>query len=360
MERRDPSAFNAFKFSAMSSGVETRGEGASRTQLQSTRLSSSSKSRRKDLSSAKTPLTRPSNAGSGGGPPPPSGSDTARKDWTCRYLEREKDGVNFDEIQWEHIEPLIDSNAKPENRPPKNYWVERWNDQRRRITEPEREVTVYADEQLKDNAKLEIRLQIKHATTNPVIPSSLADQPCADLGVPKLLNMLNKVLRTSYSADTPGLSLVLEQCIKDNYDFGTAFGRLRQFWFYDFTGLPARLAELERTVTKRREDFIDRSRGLVTNKYTATCRIWDLFSNRVLPIWVTGFSLSRWWAVSHSWTREDQRHNVATSINGFQWPVPIPKDVTLDRIRVELLNLGAEYVWLDVLATDIVGDGTRE
>ncbi|KAJ3523252.1 hypothetical protein NM688_g8759 [Phlebia brevispora] len=46
---------------------------------------------------------------------------------------------------------------------------------------------------------------------------------------------------------------------------------------------------------------------------------------------------------------ENSRHPVPTPINGFEWRVPLPKDTSLDRIRVELLNLGAEYVWLDVL-----------
>ncbi|KAJ3557904.1 hypothetical protein NM688_g1218 [Phlebia brevispora] len=46
---------------------------------------------------------------------------------------------------------------------------------------------------------------------------------------------------------------------------------------------------------------------------------------------------------------EGSRDCVLTPINGFDRHVPLPKDTTLDRIRVELLNLGAEYVWLDVV-----------
>ncbi|KAF7798520.1 hypothetical protein EIP86_009741 [Pleurotus ostreatoroseus] len=53
--------------------------------------------------------------------------------------------------------------------------------------------------------------------------------------------------------------------------------------------------------------------------------------------------------VSHSWMHEGLRHNIQTSINGNAWPVPIPIDTTLERVRIELLNKGAEYVWLDVL-----------
>lgn len=43
------------------------------------------------------------------------------------------------------------------------------------------------------------------------------------------------------------------------------------------------------------------------------------------------------------------RIDVMTPINGNEWPVPIPKDTDLDLVRIEMLNLGAEYVWLDVL-----------
>ncbi len=41
--------------------------------------------------------------------------------------------------------------------------------------------------------------------------------------------------------------------------------------------------------------------------------------------------------------------DVRTPINGKEWPVPIPKDADLNLIRIEMLNLGVEYTWLDVL-----------
>ncbi|KAK0477427.1 hypothetical protein IW261DRAFT_1338608, partial [Armillaria novae-zelandiae] len=52
------------------------------------------------------------------------------------------------------------------------------------------------------------------------------------------------------------------------------------------------------------------------------------------------------------------RDNVSTPINGHEWPVPVPEDAYLDLIRLELLNLGAEYVWLDILCLKQEG-GTR-
>ncbi len=46
---------------------------------------------------------------------------------------------------------------------------------------------------------------------------------------------------------------------------------------------------------------------------------------------------------------EVDRQNVETPINGCEWPVPMPKGADLNHIRIEMLNIGAEYVWLDVL-----------
>lgn len=41
------------------------------------------------------------------------------------------------------------------------------------------------------------------------------------------------------------------------------------------------------------------------------------------------------------------RINVQTPINAYKWPVPIPKDTSLELIRIEMLKLGAEYAWFD-------------
>ncbi len=66
---------------------------------------------------------------------------------------------------------------------------------------------------------------------NPVIPSALANTPCATLGVQGILDHLNATLGTAYTLDIPSLSSVLEDVIKHNYDFGAAYGRLRQMQF---------------------------------------------------------------------------------------------------------------------------------
>ncbi len=53
--------------------------------------------------------------------------------------------------------------------------------------------------------------------------------------------------------------------------------------------------------------------------------------------------------ISHAWVDEKDRVNVWTPINGREWPVPIPKDANLNLIWIEMLNLGVDYAWLDVL-----------
>ncbi|EKM51402.1 uncharacterized protein PHACADRAFT_200229 [Phanerochaete carnosa HHB-10118-sp] len=49
------------------------------------------------------------------------------------------------------------------------------------------------------------------------------------------------------------------------------------------------------------------------------------------------------------WVADEDRVDVWTNINGNQWPAPTPRATTLEHVRVELLNMGAEYVWVDVL-----------
>ncbi len=86
--------------------------------------------------------------------------------------------------------------------------------------------------------------------------------------------------------------------------------------------------------------------NVIVNPYLKPRRVWDLYSNRVVPSWI-----SNTWPkpISHAWVDENDRVNVLTFINGKEWPVPVPKDANLDLIRIEMLSLGLEYTWLDVL-----------
>ena len=48
-----------------------------------------------------------------------------------------------------------------------------------------------------------------------------------------------------------------------------------------------------------------------------------------------------------SWT--EVMSPVDSPVNIHEWPIPLSPGVTLEAVRNELLNLGAQYVWLDVV-----------
>ncbi len=185
---------------------------------------------------------------------------------------------------------------------------------------------------------------------NPVISSSVADTLCAKLGVAGLLEKLNIILGTSYTMEMRSLCSLLEAYIIKGYDFGTAFGYLRPFWHKDLTDIENTLRTREAWDRQMRQDV------LVNNKIISPLlpprRIWDLFSNRVVPWWV---AREYPWAISHAWMNKEDRVDAHTPINGYEWPVPMPRDANLDLIRIEMLNVGAEYAWLDVLCLRQVG-----
>ncbi|KAK0465667.1 hypothetical protein IW261DRAFT_1163117 [Armillaria novae-zelandiae] len=165
----------------------------------------------------------------------------------------------------------------------------------------------------------------------PVIPSSLADIPCSTLGIQNLLYLLNSRLRTSYTLDTGyQLSSVLEDCLAKNYDFGSAYGRLRHVWGEDIDNIQRELQDREAEDISYRNDVLIGSR--ITDAIIAPRRVWDVYK-----------------PISHAWVDEVDRIDVWTPINGREWPVSIPKGANLDLIRIEMLNLGVEYTWLDVL-----------
>ena len=176
-----------------------------------------------------------------------------------------------------------------------------------------------------------------------------ANRLCRQLGEEDMLCKLNQFLGTLYEMDD-SLKTLLSIFVEDqSMDFGTAYGHLRRGWFGDVSKLQSRLSRAQRQHEGLRRDAT--KDGLIVNPRIPPRRVWDLYSNRVLPFWVLLSSdiPSNLWAVSHSWVCDEERDYVWTEINGSEWPVPIPDDVGLEQVRIELLNLGAEYVWLDVL-----------
>ncbi|EKM53770.1 uncharacterized protein PHACADRAFT_260266 [Phanerochaete carnosa HHB-10118-sp] len=185
------------------------------------------------------------------------------------------------------------------------------------------------------------------------IPNALADTPCAAMNVTELLERLNDVLGTSYSLNKPGLEQCLNHFLRSSRDFGQVYGSLRPHWQSGFAQLLSNLTKKRNKDEVMRQNVVDGS--YISNARVLPRRVWDLYSNRVLPFYAINPSRD-WldiptyvWTVSHSWVHESARTYVSTPINDHEWPVPTPRDITLDHVRVELLNLGAEYVWMDVL-----------
>ncbi len=192
-------------------------------------------------------------------------------------------------------------------------------------------------------------------TSYPVLPRRCADRPCADLGTTELLIELNHILGTS-KRDTRSRSSLFDARMVMGRDFGTAAGLLRPFWCENIWTVVYNLQICEVKDQEKRQKALPDTR--IINPKMPPRRVWDLYSNRVVPYWVIQRP-KQLWAISHAWMDENDRSDVSTPINGYQWPVPIPKGANLDLIRIEMLNLGAEYVWLDVLCLRQKG-GQRE
>ncbi|PBK58664.1 hypothetical protein ARMSODRAFT_1010061 [Armillaria solidipes] len=203
-------------------------------------------------------------------------------------------------------------------------------------------------------SSIQVPKQQSYTGRNPVIPSALADTPCSSLGVEGLLGKLNSILNTSYTMEMRSLSSLLDSYIMEDYDVGTIYGHLRQFWYLDLTDIKATLRTCEAWDRHMRQNVLVNDK--IISNLLPPRRVWDLFSNRVVPWWVVRqYPLP----ISHAWMKEEDRMDVHTPINGCEWPVPMPKDANLDLIRIEMLNEGAEYAWLDVLCLRQVG-GRRE
>ncbi|KAG7441991.1 uncharacterized protein BT62DRAFT_974246 [Guyanagaster necrorhizus] len=229
----------------------------------------------------------------------------------------------------------------------------RWNEQVDVMYKSLPEVAISAfTETRQAESSIPVPKQRSYAGRRPVIPSSLADTPCARLGVTGLLEKLMTILGTSY--EEPSISSLLETYIARGYDFGTAYARLRRFWYFDLSNISDELRTREARDGGMRRDVLVNNK--IVSYHVPARRVWDLYSNRVVS-WSVAH---QWpWGISHAWVEEEGRADVMTPINGYEWPVPIPKDANLDLIRIEMLNLGAEYVWLDVLCLRQAG-GQRE
>ncbi len=182
--------------------------------------------------------------------------------------------------------------------------------------------------------------------TGRVLPSAVANTLCRDLSVNEMLEMLN------VPGCTPGSPRykAWEYFIAENCDLGTTYAHLR--YLPPDIDIGKHVTEAREYDNKMRRDLLEKRE---IGEYAPPRRVWDLRANRVVPWWVAS---KRVWAISHAWVADENLKYEKTPINGYEWPVPMPEDADLDLIRIEMLNLGAEYVWLDVLCLRQVGEGS--
>ena len=164
-----------------------------------------------------------------------------------------------------------------------------------------------------------------------------------------------------------------------NLDFGLAYAAARVAWKrFNEHSVDSKAISIHRCRWHRNAQELDKARSkaieidhstflkavttddsnapqqLIISPYSIMPRrIWDLKSNRVVDFRMlhaaqpTIVKAPTFWAVTHSWTMD--MSPIETAVNQHQWPVPIPRDISLDYLRSELLALGAEYVWIDVV-----------
>ena len=280
-----------------------------------------------------------------------------------------------------------------------------------------------------------------------------ADGPCSDFGEPRLLDELNKGRPSNKQLTLRnGVREAIQYLITYNHDFGVASaffrlidsntfpsGQLEQF----FLQHPKEL-NFQRALGEGRIIQDDDGQDVLVDPYVVKPRrIWDLYSNRVIPfrwfelvsiadhdrsqqkatatnvslidlspirdiarVYARSFdnlsraaSLTRYrihdiassqrryptreewlqmgsfahssvfssfmgptpttalptmpysdfWAISHSWVKDDSRQYISSIVNQYEWKIPIPLGVTIEDIRQDLRSHDAEYCWLDIL-----------
>ena len=204
------------------------------------------------------------------------------------------------------------------------------------------------------------------------ITSEQAEVPCQKLSEEVLSHSLSALVglhEGSHSAQVryQWVQGDIRYFISCNFDFGLAYAAARVAWkHFNEHPIDSNAISIQRSHWHKHAKMddevrlksieIDPSSGqeFIISPYSIKPRrLWDLKSNRVVDfrmlqaIQPTSETIPPFWAVSHSWTSD--MSTVWTAINQYQWPVPLPKGLTLDYLRSELLALGAQYVWIDVI-----------
>jgi len=213
-----------------------------------------------------------------------------------------------------------------------------------------------------------------------VLTPDQARVACQDLGEEVLISLLGALVGLDGAARERFQSWIrndIRYFVSHGFDFGLAYAAVRVAW----NGLMIKDCSDGKVARHRyswlkRAEHLDKARAMEISEDSTgqeiikapyavmPRRVWDLKSNRVVAYsmlhaktqaaYIVGNPAPTpvptrppFWAISHSWT--DDIEAVDTPINEYQWPVPLPRNLNLEGVRKTLLDLGAEYVWLDVL-----------
>jgi len=223
-------------------------------------------------------------------------------------------------------------------------------------------------------------------STGGNLTSEQACWPCKTLDTVPLITALVALMGINAEAverNKVWINNDVQYFINRSYDLGLAYAACRVAWRY-FNEHAFNVAA-DRGRWHKKANAIDATRAesiyedsetrleLIKSPYEVMPRrIWDLKSNRVVEfrMLLSAFLARRdacsnsnpndhkdgstwspaFWAITHSWV--SVMKPLETAINQYQWPVPFPEQVHQDGgvgLRQELLELGGEYVWLDVL-----------
>ena len=217
----------------------------------------------------------------------------------------------------------------------------------------------------------------------------LAARKCQDIN--ELLSFLNMSFDTDVTLSMLGVKEVLRFLVDGGYKFGDICAhvhntwpskpKLERQWLKPWKCVQMRLKFWEdyRFLERRGEHYEDQRQSSLRDDAIHDLykiqprRIWDLYAHRVIPFQFSSVDanhiqfylssgpfvpvrsylrlgptrLERYHPISHSWTED--MSPVDSPVNAHEWLIPLPHGVTLEAVRNELLNLGAQYVWLDVV-----------
>ena len=199
-----------------------------------------------------------------------------------------------------------------------------------------------------------------------------ANRPCTIYTPQELLDILNEFTGKTHTIESSKrLSDTLSAACDGSRtcDFGTVYswyrlGTKKLLWGTDFwQSLWDPIAALESHHDLGRVKIKtdgDGNKVINDHMFADPLRLWDLYSHRVIPFrWFKLAEISirclaipmygNYWAISHSWVADDELVTVTTPVNQQQYPVPLPRGVSLDDIRAELLEFGGQFCWLDIL-----------